>query len=246
MRCKGVFGIGLALMLALGSGCAHRPPHEEASDPLEPVNRVIYKFNEKADDWVLKPVAEGYQKVLPSPVRTGVNNFFSNLGEPIIIVNGVLQFKFHQAASDTARFIFNTTFGLVGLIDVATPMGHPKHYEDFGQTLGTWGLGEGWYLVLPLLGPSNVRDGVGLWVDNHMDIVTQEIEKPERYYAMALRIIDTRAQLLAATKVLDTAALDPYLYTREAYRQHRWNVLHDGNPPLPDFDDEFEELENLE
>ncbi len=237
MTLNGVVCVALATLLA--AGCAQRPPHEEASDPLEPINRAIYQFNDKVDEYALKPVAQGYQNVTPKPVQNGVHNFFENLEEPIIVVNDVLQGKFRQSLSDTARFILNSVFGIAGVMDVATPMGHPKHKEDFGQTLGTWGAGEGWYLVLPFLGPSTARDATGLLVDNQMDLVTQHDEVRERNSAVAIRAVDDRAQLLSATKVRDTAALDPYLYTREAYRQHRWNRLYDGNPPLSEFE-EFE------
>jgi phospholipid-binding lipoprotein MlaA len=229
--------VTLALVLLLAAGCAQRPPHKEAADPLEPINRAIYRFNDKVDEYALKPAAEAYKRVVPQPAQRGVSNFFDNLEEPIVVVNDVLQGKPRQAASDSARFIFNTTFGIAGLFDVATSMGHPKHREDFGQTLGRWGVGEGWYLVLPLLGPSTVRDTSGRLVDNQMDLVTRHEEVRERNTAIALRVIDTRAQLLDATRMRDTAAIDPYLYTREAFRQHRWSRIHDGNPPLPDFDD---------
>ena len=237
MTRKEVVSLILVLPLLLTAGCAQRPPHKEAADPLEPVNRAIYKFNDRVDEHVLKPVAEGYQRVTPEPVQKSVHNFFQNLEEPIVIVNGVMQGKLHQSASDSARFFFNTTFGILGLFDVATPMGHPKHREDFGQTFGVWGFGEGWYLVLPFLGPSTVRDASGRVVDNQMDLVSRHEEVRERYSAIALRLVDTRTQLLRASRVRDAAALDPYLYTREAYRQYRWNRIHDGNPPLPDFDD---------
>ncbi len=237
MSCKGI--ISAAMAVAVLAGCAHRAPHEEASDPLEPINRAIYTFNDKADTYVIKPVAEGYKKVVPSPAQTGIHNFFENLGEPVVILNDVLQGKFVQSLHDTSRFILNSVFGIAGLMDVATPMGHPKHREDFGQSLGTWGMGEGWFLVLPFLGPSNVRDGFGILVDNQFDPVTQHDEVRERNAATALSMIDTRVQLLSASKVRDAAALDPYLYTREAYRQHRWNRLYDGNPPMMEFE-EFE------
>lgn len=229
--------ITLALCLLLTTACAQRPPHQEVADPLEPVNRAIFQFNEKVDEIVLKPVAEGYRRVTPAPVQTGVHNFYQNLEEPIVVVNAALQGKFQQAASDSARFFFNSTFGVVGLFDVATSMGHPKHREDFGQTFGVWGFGEGWYLVLPFLGPSTVRDASGRLLDNQLDLVSQHDEVRERNAAVALRLVDTRAQLLDATRVRDAAALDPYLHTREAYRQHRWSRIHDGNPPLPKFED---------
>lgn len=229
--------VTLALFLLLMIGCAQRPPHQEIADPLEPINRAIFQFNEKVDEIILKPTARGYRRVTPAPVQTGVHNFYQNLEEPIVVVNAALQGKFQQAASDSARFFFNSTFGVVGLFDVATSMGHPKHREDFGQTFGVWGFGEGWYLVLPLLGPSTVRDAGGRLLDNQLDLATQHEEVRERNAGVALRLVDTRVQFLDASRVRDAAALDAYLYTREAYRQHRWSRLYDGNPPLPRFED---------
>jgi phospholipid-binding lipoprotein MlaA len=229
---------GLAL---LGSGCATRPPYEEVSDPLEPVNRAIYNFNDYLDRGVLKPVAKGYVKVVPAAARTGVRNFFNNLLEPITIINDALQGKGRQALADTMRFGFNTTFGVFGLVDVATPWGLERHQEDFGQTFGTWGIGEGWYLVLPLLGPSSVRDGVGTLMALKLQPVPYLVDDTAtRWGIYSLYFISLRADLLSASEVLDTAALDPYLQVREAYRQKRWSEIHDGNPPEPDFfDDEL-------
>lgn len=225
----------ITLAAAIGSGCAVIPPEEEASDPLEPVNRAIYQFNDHFDRYLLKPTAQGYKKVVPGPARHSVNHFFDNLGEPLTVVNDVLQGKVRRGAQDSLRFVFNTTFGVVGLFDVASQMDLPRHDEDFGQTFATWGAGEGWYLVLPFLGPSNVRDTVGLFPDAALDPVAQHDEVRERNSLMALRVVDIRAQLLSASRVRDTAALDSYLFTREAYRQLRWNRIHDGNPPPPDF-----------
>ena len=230
-----------ALLIVVLAGCAVRPPEKEANDPLEPMNRVIYKFNDALDRAVLKPVSQGYQDYIPSPVRTGVRNFFFNIYEPITIVNNVLQGKPGQAAGDTMRLIFNTTFGVFGLFDVATGWGLEPHSEDFGQTFGVWGFGEGWYLVLPLLGPSTARDAAGLGLqffydlDPMLHLITQD--KP-RYGAFALFFISERAELLSASEVLDTAAVDEYLQVREAFRQQRWNDIHDGNPPEPDFFDQ--------
>jgi phospholipid-binding lipoprotein MlaA len=231
MRTAGSACFGLLLLTA---GCANTPPYEEPSDPLEPVNRVIYRFNDVVDRAVFKPVAKGYQKITPTPVQTGVGNFFSNLWDPVVIVNDVLQGKLTQGASDTARVVFNSTFGVLGLIDVATPMGHPKHDEDFGQTFAVWGAGEGWYLVLPILGPSTVRDAVGLVPEYALDPVTRLTRHDEiraRNSLYVLRITDKRARLLGASKIRDTAALDEYLFTRAAYRQYRWSLIYDGNPP---------------
>ena len=227
----------LAAFLVLGlSACAVVPPEEETSDPLEPVNRVIDRFNDKVDRWLLKPLATGYERTIPAPVRRSVNNFFANLGEPLTLVNDLLQGKLRQGAQDGLRFTFNTTFGIGGLFDVASHMDLPRHQEDFGQTFGRWGIGEGWYLVLPFLGPSNIRDGIGLFGDYALDPVARHDEVRERNALIGLRAVDDRAQLLTASKVRDTAALDSYLFTREAYRQLRWNRIHDGNPPPPKFD----------
>ena len=221
----------LMLLLMMMAGCANTPPYKEPSDPLEPVNRVVYRFNNVVDRALVKPVAKVYNKYTPTPVQNGVGNFFSNLGEPVVIVNDVLQGKLPQGASDTARLIFNSTFGVLGLIDVATPMGHPQHDEDFGQTFAVWGAGEGWYLVLPILGPSTVRDAVGLPAEYALDPLSRLSDVSVRNGFYVLRSIDTRARLLGASKVLDTAALDDYIFTRAAYRQRRWSLIYDGNPP---------------
>ncbi len=231
-----IWTVLLAFMLA---GCATRSPYEEVSDPLEPVNRVIYNFNDMFDRLLLKPVAHGYERAVPDLARTGVRNFYNNLFEPITIVNGALQGKGGQAASDTMRFGFNTIFGIFGLIDVATGWGLEHHEEDFGQTFAVWGFGEGWYLVLPVLGPSNMRDAVGLIPEYKMDPIRYLVDDTTtRYAAYGLLFVSERADLLTATKVLDAASLDPYQQVREAFRQQRWNQIHDGNPPEPDFFDE--------
>jgi phospholipid-binding lipoprotein MlaA len=231
-----------ALIVVL-AGCAVRPPEQEANDPLEPLNRAIYRFNDALDRAVLRPVAEGYQEYVPSPVRTGVRNFFFNIREPFTIVNQVLQGKPDQAAGDTMRLIFNTTFGVFGLFDVATGWGLEPHEEDFGQTFGVWGIGEGWFLMLPLLGPSTARDAPGLVLEYKFAPIRQLTSGVETYAAAGLFFISERAELLSATEVLDTASVDPYLEVREAYRQKRWSEIHDGNPPEPDFFDKelFEE-----
>lgn len=224
--------------LAILTGCANRPPQEDIADPLEPVNRVVDKFNDKVDRAVIKPTAQAYEKVVPTPARTSVTNFFSNLGEPLVIVNQFLQGKPREGFSDTGRLLVNSTIGLLGLFDPATQMGLSKHNEDFGQTFGTWGIGEGWYVVLPILGPSTVRDTFGKVGDYQLDPLAYHEEIRERNSLNGLRLVDTRANLLSATKVRDTAALDVYLFTRDAYRQHRWSRIHDGNPPPPKFDED--------
>lgn len=219
-------------LLAL-AGCALTPPEGEPSDPLEPINRAIYRFNDTVDRAVIKPLAKGYEKVLPAPARTGVGNFFRNLKEPLVVVNDLLQAKPNQALADTSRFVFNSTFGVAGIFDIASLMQLPRHEEDFGQTFGRWGFGEGWYLVLPFLGPSTARDTLGLVGDIAMDPLLYYDEIAARNVLAGIRAVDRRSQLLAATRVLETAALDPYLFTRDAFRQRRWNLIHDGNPPPP-------------
>ncbi len=230
----------IVLLAVLFAGCAVRSPYEDASDPLEPVNRAVYKFNDVLDRAVLKPVAQGYQDYVPSPARTGVRNFFNNIHEPITIMNNVLQGKPDRAAGDTMRFGFNTVFGVLGLFDVATGWGLERHDEDFGQTFGVWGFGEGWYLVLPLLGPSTVRDAAGTGVEFRFRLrpIARLTSGTTQYAATGLFFISKRADLLSASEILDTAALDEYLQVREAYRQRRWSEIHDGDPPEPDFFDE--------
>jgi phospholipid-binding lipoprotein MlaA len=223
----------LLLASALFGGCAHN----NARDPLEPLNRGIYAFNDAVDSVVLKPVATGYREVIPQIVRTGVTNFFSNLDDIVVVLNGLLQFKLPQALSDTARFLVNSTVGLLGVIDVATHLGLEKHNEDFGQTLGYWGVADGPYLVLPFLGPSSVRDGVGRMVDGRVDTVRWQDHVRTRNQFMGLRIVNTRAGLLGSEKVLETAAIDEYSFVRDAYLQRRRSLVYDGNPP-PEKEDE--------
>jgi phospholipid-binding lipoprotein MlaA len=228
----------LFLLLLLIEGCAVRSPYEEANDPLEPVNRAVYQFNDTFDRYLLKPVAERYQEYVPAPARTGVRNFFANINLPVTVVNDLLQWKPAQAIGDTMRFGFNTVFGVAGLMDVATGWGLDKHNEDFGQTFGVWGFGEGWYLVLPFLGPSTVRDTAGLPPEIPLNAINRYTEGATRAGFAGLLVVSKRAELLSASRVLDTAALDEYLQVRAAYRQKRWYDIHDGNPPEPDFFDE--------
>lgn len=227
--------------IALLAGCAtQRSP--SPADPIEPVNRAVFEFNEQADRFVFKPVAQGYRFVLPGFVRAGVRNFFENLRDPWIAVNQLLQGKVEDGLNDTFRFIANSTFGLGGLLDVATDMRLVKHSEDFGQTLGAWGVGDGAYLVLPILGPSNVRDGVGLLADSYGYLpwrlpawLSVEHQTVWQNSLSALDFVNIRANLLDATNVLEEAALDRYAFVREAYIQRRRNLIYDGNPPaLPE------------
>lgn len=227
------------LSVLLLAGCAHLPP-DEPSDPLEPVNRGIYSFNRGADRYVLRPVARSYRDYVPVEIRSGVSNFLDNLFYPTVIVNDLLQGKLVQGGKDLGRFVVNSTIGIVGILDVATDMGLPANDEDLGQTFGKWGAGEGWYLMLPLLGPSNTRDLIGSVGDAYTS-PTAYVDTEE---AIALRVmgaIDARTGLLDADKFLDEQ-YDPYLFIRTAYLQRRQNLVFDGKPPKPEFDfDDFDE-----
>lgn len=230
--------LGLVAAYALLSGCAINPHTDVKNDPLETFNRTMYSFNDTVDKGLVKPVAARYELVVPQPARTGVGNFFSNLAYPIVIINDFLQGKFEQGAEDIQRFAYNSTFGLLGLLDVSTPMGLDAHKEDFGQTLGYWGVGRGFYLVLPFYGPSTVRDGIGLVADYKADLLNQHSDVSERNQALALKIIDRRARLLSAERVLEEAALDPYTFTRDAYLQQRESLIRDGKPAPEEAEEE--------
>jgi len=201
------------------------------ADPLEPLNRVVFSFNDAADRVVIQPVARAYRGVLPGIVRTGVSNFFSNLEDVWISVNDVLQGKFQQGLDDFGRVLFNSTFGVAGIFDFASGLGLQKHNEDFGQTLGSWGVGSGAYLVLPILGPSTIRDGFGLLLDTRADLVFYIDGVPVHNSLYGTRAISNRANLLAASSVIEQAALDKYSFVREAWLQRRLNLVYDGDPP---------------
>ena len=221
----------LCLSLLL-TGCATVNGPTDERDPWETYNRWMFAFNDDLDTELLQPVAKAYKNVVPSPVRTGVSNFFNNLNDVVVVVNDLLQGKFAQAGHDSLRFFVNTVFGLLGIFDVATHMELPKHNEDFGQTLAVWGVESGPYFMLPILGPSTVRDTAGLAVDAAFFDPLYSIEDDTaRYLAVGLKAIDTRTNLLAASKVMDQAALDRYAFLRDAYLQRRENLIYDGNPP---------------
>jgi phospholipid-binding lipoprotein MlaA len=216
-----------AVAFGMLGGCAtaHDP-----RDPLEPMNRAIYKFNDAADKVAIKPIAKGYVTVVPPPIRMGVSNFFGNFRDVTTAVNGLLQGKLKQAASDVGRIGFNTTMGLLGIFDVSTRLGFPKHDEDFGQTLGYWGVKDGPYLVLPFLGPSNLRDAVGLIPDFYLTDPQFYVfhTGPGSWIALGVRYVNARANLLEAEKVFREAAFDEYSFLRDAYLQHRRSVIFDG------------------
>jgi len=224
----------LVMVIVLGA-CASTQKNERVAriDPLEPMNRTVYTFNENLDQYVVKPAAEAYKFVLPDTVRRGMNNFFSNIGDIVVAANNLLQAKPKEAASDIGRFLVNSTIGILGFFDVATDLGLVKHSEDFGQTLGVWGLSDGPYVVLPLFGPSTVRDTVGLAVDLKTDFVlnSNQLNSDERIGVTAVRVLDKRANLLDAGQLLEDAAFDKYSFLRDSYLQRRRNQVYDGDPP---------------
>ncbi|PKO47833.1 MAG: ABC transporter [Betaproteobacteria bacterium HGW-Betaproteobacteria-22] len=230
--------VSCACALAL-NGCAS----QASKDPLEGINRGIYKFNDVADKAVFKPVATGYKAVAPTPVRKGINNFFNNLGSITSVLNNLLQFKFANAFSEAGRFVINSTFGLAGFIDVASMDKIPVHKEDFGQTLGHWGVGSGAYLVLPFLGPSTVRDTTGLVFDSATTdpiTYTHNIGEIRLHNQLrAVQFLDKRTELLDASDLVDEASLDPYAFMRDAYLQRRASMVQDGLVPRDLIKDEF-------
>ncbi|MFM1806801.1 MAG: phospholipid-binding lipoprotein MlaA [Pseudomonadota bacterium] len=225
----------MVLSVLVLSACASIQQTERVAkiDPFERVNRAVFSFNEAADDYVIKPVAEAYKFVLPEFVRTGVTNFFSNINDVLIAANNLLQGKPSNAASDIGRFLVNSTIGILGFFDVATDMGLDKNREDFGQTLAVWGVGDGPYVVLPFFGPSNVRDTVGLAVDIETDFMinTNKLNSDEKIAVNGLRIINRRADLLDAGQLLEDAAFDKYSFLRDGYMQRRRSQIYDGEPP---------------
>jgi phospholipid-binding lipoprotein MlaA len=232
--------MGLALA-ALMSGCATLPSGErDPRDRFERTNRAVYKFNDALDRGVAKPVAKAYVKVTPAPVRTGFGNFFRNLTYPTVIVNDLLQLKVKGFATDTTRLVVNTTLGIGGLFDPATQFGLPAGDEDFGQTLGRWGVPPGPYVVLPFLGPSNVRDTVGFVGDQFTDPKSYVSNNYAYWGLTGMSLVDQRAELLATDDVL-ARAFDPYAFMRNAYLERREYQVKDGNVPAAEmelFEDE--------
>lgn len=224
----------VALFLA---GCASTSPGDPR-DPYEAYNRKVFAFNDSLDKAVLKPVARGYNNYLPAPVKTVLGNFFSNLEDVTITLNDLLQFKFKQAASDGSRVLFNTTFGIFGLFNVTGRL--EKHNEDFGQTLGYWGVGSGPYLTLPLFGPSSVRDGIGLAGDGLTGVVTNIPDVTTRNSLFITDKVGERAALIEHEATLDDVA-DRYAFIRDFYLARRQNLVYDGDPPRAQFIDEEEE-----
>ena len=221
----------LAAVMALG-GCASGGPNGVTRDPWEKFNRGVASFNEVADSVVLKPVATAYVAVMPPLVRTGVSNFMGNLGDLWSGINSALQLKPQNALENFFRFGVNSTLGLLGVLDVAGEMNLERHREDFGQTLGRWGVGTGPYLVLPLLGPSTLRDAISAFTLDRRGNAISYIEPAATRDALyVLKAVDARANVLRASGVLDAAALDKYTFSRDVYLQFRRAEIYDGNPP---------------
>ncbi|WP_175727623.1 MlaA family lipoprotein [Burkholderia ambifaria] len=208
------------------SGCA-TGPNRNPNDPLEPMNRAMYKFNDTVDTNIAVPIAKGYQKITPTPMRTAISNFFSNLGDLGNMANNLLQLRITDATQDLMRVAMNSVFGVAGLIDIATPAGLPKHHQDFGLTMARWGMPSGPYLVLPVFGPSTIRDGVGRAVDVRFNLLNY-IEPAARNPMYIAQFISARSDLLGATDLLKQAALDPYSFVRDAYLQQRKSLTYRG------------------
>lgn len=223
-----VFSSVLMASIALLSGCA---TSGNPKDPIEGFNRAVFAFNDGLDSAIVKPVAQGYDAALPTPAKAGVSNFFGNIRDVFIGVNNLLQGKVPDAASDWGRVLVNSTVGVFGLIDWASDMGLEKHDEDFGQTFGRWGVGTGAYVVVPVYGPRNVRDTVGLVGDIVTDPVAKMHNVAARNTLIITRLVSDRAELLPADKVIEEAALDKYSYIRDAYLQRRRSLVYDGAPP---------------
>jgi phospholipid-binding lipoprotein MlaA len=220
------------LALALVAGASHA---QSANDPFERTNRAIFGFNEALDSAVLTPVAKGYQAAVPELVRSGVSNFFGNFGDGWSAINNLLQGKGEAAGTMVMRVAANTLFGIGGLFDVASDLGMERSTEDFGQTLGRWGMPAGPYIVWPLLGPSTARDTLGRPLDLAWSPSRAINDSGAGWGLSALNLIETRASLLGASRVVEGIALDKYTFIRDAYIARRRNLVYDGNPPeLPE------------
>lgn len=238
----------LALLLTACATTAPPPDERDPIDPWEPYNRNMYKFNRSLDKAIIRPVATGYEAVMPDPVESGITNFFENLKSLPVMINLTLQGRPGDTARMVERFVVNTVFGVAGFIDVATKVGLPDYDEDFGQTLAVWGWEESRYFVLPLMGPSTVRDGLATPVDSYIDVLWREAVDG-REYGIAVELIQTRANLLPREDDLESA-FDEYLFVRDAWMQNREFKI-TGEAATPDYEsfldeDDLEEEEEKE
>lgn len=254
MKCIATVSL-LLVCTFLATGCATMRPSEgsaetgkseadEQIDPNEETNRKFYEFTDMIDRNVVAPVADVYIKYVPGPMQRSIGNFYDNLAYPNVILNDFLQGKVRQGFEDSLRFVVNSTAGAAGLFDVATPLGLPQHDEDFGQTLGVWGVGTGSYLFVPLIGPSSYRDAPGLPVSLFTNVLFYAGTFASGAFTApitVLSIIDRRARLAGPMRVRDQAALDPYLFVREGFLQQRKHLIYDGDPPPESFDEAIEE-----
>ena len=231
---SGLKALACASLVLVLQGCASTPTpssNAQVNDPIEGFNRTMFGFNEKVDENVLKPVATGYKNVVPSPARTGVTNFHNNFEDAWSAVNSLFQLKLEHAASDTMRVLVNTTLGFGGLLDWGSAMRLQRYNEDFGQTLGYWGMGEGAYVVWPFLGPSTARDSVALPLDLAVGPGLVIQSTAISITVSAVNVVNTRASLLDSTALLDDIVLDKYIFVRDGFLQRRRSQLYDGNPP---------------
>ncbi len=226
---------------AAAAGAADRTAAATPVDPWEAWNRKVFAFNDSVDEAILKPVATAYRDVVPQLVRTGVNNFLGNIGDVWSTANQFLQGKAQLGLEMGMRVLTNTLFGLGGVLDPATEIGLTRRSEDFGQTLGRWGVGQGPFLVLPFLGPSTIRDTAGLVADRQTSASKLPDTEAGRYGMTALELVSLRANLLSTTRLLDDVALDRYSFVRDAYLARRLDALYDGAPPMEDFEDDAAE-----
>lgn len=232
--------LGMAIVIA---GCASATKNDPR-DPWEGWNRGVQSFNDGLDDYFMKPVSTGYQWITPEFVDRGVTNFFSNVEDINVVVNDMLQGKFMQSGMDTGRFLVNTSLGIGGFVDVASMIDLPKHEEDLDQTLGSWGIPSGPYVVLPLIGPSTPRGALGLAGDTAANPLNWVSPGAVGFGSGTLKTIDMRADLLSSSKIADEASVDRYEFIRNAYFQQRNYRIHDGNPPMEDdIEKQMDELE---
>ncbi|SDC75637.1 phospholipid-binding lipoprotein MlaA [Cupriavidus sp. YR651] len=228
--------LAVAALAVISTGCA-TGPQANPDDPLEPMNRVVFTVNDKADEYVAVPLAKGYKAVTPEPVRIAVTNFFANLSDVGNFANNVLQGKGTDAAESLMRVAINSVLGIGGLIDIATPAGLQRHSQDLGLTLGTWGFPSGPYLVLPLFGPSSIRDGIGLAGQFYLD-PAHYLDPAWRNSLFGVNVINVRTNLLGATDLLSQAALDKYAFVRDGYLQRRRYLLGEGSNQLPSYEED--------
>jgi len=232
------------MLAAVLQGCTGVSASSENPDPLEPVNRAIYSFNDTADKYIARPVARGYNAILPQPVRNSVSHFFDHWTYPVTIFNGLLQGKFEQGVEDSVRFVVNSTFGVGGLFDPATAGGLTENQEDFGLTLASWGVPQGPYVVLPVLGPYTARSGIGILANVQLNPLLQMENSSWRAKLAILWFIETRAAFVGPDEVVQDA-YDPYIFVRDAYLQNR-QFLIEGTNDDGLFESEFDDFDNVQ